>query len=315
MGINLTKNAELNKKISLRKEIVVNEFKRQRISIDTARVVFVLDHSGSMRTMYRDGTVQDVLERIFPVAMHFDDNAEMEFYWFDSLYKELDPVNYDTIDDYVQRVILSKNEHFGGTNYAPVMQELLNRFTIREPAKIPTFIIFITDGNNADKAATKQVLTEASKYNLFWKFIGIGDERFEFLQKLDELKGRFIDNANFVSINNISAIDDAELYSLLLTEYNDWLGLCKSNGIPVEEAKESPVQQVKSVVQSCIYGCDIKEEDTPDMLKLHIYYPDNRKFGIVKIEKKTGELQLRLLADGTPQNIVLASADDLKKYK
>ena len=91
--VNLTKNAELNKKISLRKEIVSAEVKKHNISVNIARVVFVLDHSGSMRGMYKDGTVQDVLERIFPVAMHFDDNAEMEFYWFDSLYKELEPVN------------------------------------------------------------------------------------------------------------------------------------------------------------------------------------------------------------------------------
>jgi hypothetical protein len=50
------------------------------------------------------------------------------------------------------------------------------------------------------------------------------------------------------------------------------------------------------------------------MMRLHIYYPDNRKFGIVKIEKKSGALQLRLLSGGAPQNIDLTSASDLKKY-
>ena len=229
---NTISNTKLAQKISLRKELVIDEVKKQNISVNTARVVFVLDHSGSMRTMYKDGTVQDLLERIFPIAMHFDDNAEMEFYWFDSVYKELDPVNCKNIEGYVQNVILSKNDHFGGTNYAPIMTEILNRYVRREPSNIPTFVIFITDGNNADKKATKDVLTEASKYNIFWKYVGIGDEKFEFLAKLDELKGRFIDNANFINVSDLSAIDDKSLYKLLLEEYGDWLELCRNNGIP-----------------------------------------------------------------------------------
>ncbi len=229
----LTENVDLDKKISLRKELVLNEVKKQQISVNTARVVFALDHSGSMRTMYRNGTVQDVLERIFPVAMCFDDNAEMEFYWFDNLYKELEPVNHSNISGYVERVILSKNEHFGGTCYAPVMNEIFNRFAKRDPMNIPTFVIFITDGSNSDKKASKDVLTEASRYNIFWKFVGIGSEKFEFLEKLDDLKGRFVDNANYISINNIQAIDDNVLYEKLLTEYNDWIKLCRENGISV----------------------------------------------------------------------------------
>ena len=156
---NTIANKELAHKISLRKEMVNEEVKKRNISVNTARVVFVLDHSGSMRTMYKDGTVQELLERIFPIAMHFDDNAEMEFYWFDSVYKELDPVNCSNIDGYVEKVILSKKDHFGGTNYAPIMTEITNRYVKREPSRIPTFVIFITDGNNADKKASKDILT------------------------------------------------------------------------------------------------------------------------------------------------------------
>ncbi len=232
--INLTKNPELNKKICLRKDMVVNEVKEKKISITKARIVFALDHSGSMRNMYKNGTVQNVLERVFPMAMYFDDNAEMEFYWFDNIYKELQPVNYSTLDRYVQNYILSSNNHFGGTCYAPIMNEIFNRYAIRTPDKVSTFVIFITDGNNSDKKATKDVLTEASKYNIFWKFIGIGNEKFEFLERLDELKGRFIDNANFIAIKDIKALSDKQLYSDLLAEYNDWLNLCKNNNITVE---------------------------------------------------------------------------------
>lgn len=232
-SISLIKNPELGNKISLRKNIVADLVKKENITADTARVVFVLDHSGSMRKLYRDGTVQDVLERIFPIAIHFDDNAEMEFYWFDNIYKEFEPVTCSTIDGYVSKVILSQKDHFGGTCYAPIMNEIFQRYAVREPAKIPTFVIFITDGNNSDKTASKQVLTEASKHNIFWKFVGIGNEKYDFLARLDNLKGRFIDNANFINISDLSSIDDKELYSLLLTEYSDWLNLCRQNGISV----------------------------------------------------------------------------------
>lgn len=232
--VSLTKNENLNKKISLRKEIILDEVKKQNVSAQTARVVFVLDHSGSMTKMYKDGTVQDILERIFPMAMCFDDNAELEFYWFDKVFKELDPVSYSNLDGYVQEVILSKKEHFGTTYYAPVMDEIISRYAEKYPANIPTFVIFITDGANADIAASKKSLIRASKYNIFWKFVGIGKEKFDFLEKLDNLKGRFIDNANFISVNNLSEIDDQTLYRLLLTEYSDWIGLCRANGIPVE---------------------------------------------------------------------------------
>ena len=233
-AVSLTKNPELNRKISLRKEIVLNEVKKQNISAQAARVVFVLDHSGSMRTMYRNGTVQEVLERIFPIAMHFDDNAEMEFYWFDNKYKELDPVNYGNLDGYVQNVILSRDDHFGQTCYAPVMNEIIRRYAKQQPSGIPTFVIFITDGNNSDKADAKASLTEASRYNIFWKYVGIGREKFEFLAKLDDLQGRFIDNANFIKVDTLSSLTDEQLYSMLLTEYGDWQNLCRQNGIRVD---------------------------------------------------------------------------------
>lgn len=232
--VSLTKNPVLDKKISLRKEIILDEVKRSNISAKTARVVFVLDHSGSMTRMYRDGTVQDVLERIFPMAMCFDDNAELEFYWFDDSFKEFEPVTYDNLDGYVQKVILSQNDRFRGTYYAPVMNEILNRYGKTMKMDIPTFVIFITDGASSDKKAAKEALIEASHYNIFWKFVGIGSTSFEFLERLDDLKGRFIDNANFININNLSKISDNELYSYLLTEYNDWLSLCRSHGIRVD---------------------------------------------------------------------------------
>lgn len=225
--ISLTKNVELDHKIDLRKKTIKIQLEKYKINQKQSRVVFVLDHSRSMAPLYNDGTVQETLERIFPLALTFDDNGEMEFYLFDTLFKELDPITVDNLDGYTPNILMVKKGKYGATCYAPVISEITERYAKREQSRIPTFVIFITDGNNSDKKDTKEALTIASHYNIFWKFVGIGSEKFEFLERLDTLSGRFIDNANFVSVNQLPTIDDDALYSLLLEEFGDWLKLCK----------------------------------------------------------------------------------------
>ena len=76
----------------------------------------------------------------------------------------------------------------------------------------------------------------------------------------------------------------------------------------------TPAEAVIFLAQEGIPDCRIQEEDTPDMLKIHIYYSNNQKFGIVKVFKADGTMQLRKLAGGAPQNYFLSCANDLKKY-
>jgi len=74
-------------------------------------------------------------------------------------------------------------------------------------------------------------MIEASKYPIFWQFVGIGKSSFDFLEKLDNLKGRVVDNANFFAVNDINAITDQELYQRMLTEFPLWLKAAKEKGI------------------------------------------------------------------------------------
>ncbi len=80
-------------------------------------------------------------------------------------------------------------------------------------------VMFITDGDNADKAEAINITKDASKFPIFWQFIGIGRARFSFLEKLDDLTGRYVDNADFFEVNN--ALDIT--YKQLLNEFPDWL--------------------------------------------------------------------------------------------
>ncbi|WP_312573351.1 VWA domain-containing protein [Clostridium sp.] len=187
-----------------------------------------MDTSGSMNSLYSSGVMQEVVERIFPVALKFDDDKEMEMFIFAGgrYNQELKPLNENNFFGYVSKYIA--NNVGGGTDYAPVINKIISKYTRktlfkRKSSETPTFVIFLTDGDNRDKKETKEALIEASKYNIFFKFIGVGNDRFRFLEELDDLQDRERDNANFIKIPNISKISDEELYNKLLIEFREFL--------------------------------------------------------------------------------------------
>lgn len=189
-----------------------------------ARVGVVVDFSGSMRPLYRDGSVQRALNRLIPLALRFDDNGELDIWLFHNSYRRMESMALNNFDRYVDDVIIASGERFGGTKYAPVLEDTVNYYcygkSYDEP---PAFVIFITDGDNSDKAATNNIVRALSNENIFVQFVGIGDEEFEYLQKLDNLKGRDIDNTGFISVKSFESLSDDQLYEKLLEQYIQWL--------------------------------------------------------------------------------------------
>lgn len=53
--------------------------------------------------------------------------------------------------------------------------------------------------------------------------IGIGDDNFSYLKKLDKLDGREADNTGFTSVEDMDKMTDEELYTEILRQYKDWL--------------------------------------------------------------------------------------------
>ena len=203
------------RKISLEKHIP------DSLNDKRARVVFCIDQSGSMWGRYNNGEVQRTVERLFPVALKFDDDGKMECYSFNTKAKSHPDIDVNNIVGYVDNNI----ECDGGTNYSPVMK------AVTKIANVPTYVIFITDGDNQDKNASREFIREISDEPIFWKFIGIGNERFTFLEELDDMSGRVIDNADFVKIEDISKISDDELYKLLMQEFSEWWTEAEKKGI------------------------------------------------------------------------------------
>lgn len=244
--------------LNLRKQMVLDLAKQKGLENNQkAQVVLCIDRSGSMQPLYSNGTVQKIIDRIVPIAMAFDDNNAFEMYVFDD--KVIKHPNEVTLNNYVNIVTKEMSRYgWGGTNYAPPIKQILQdyaRVTLSnniqqesvgffkklfgapkqeeqklntvKPLQYPVYVIFITDGENFDKDDARKVITESSKYGIFYQFVGIGNEQFKFLSELDNLSGRFIDNANFFKVTNPNTITDEELYSLLLTEFPSWVNQAK----------------------------------------------------------------------------------------
>lgn len=206
-------------------KVLINMSKDSKIdmTMHTARVAVAMDYSGSMSDEFRDGKVQDVITRLLPIALRFDDNKELECWLFSNGEERLEAITEKNYENYVNKVILKARMSMGGTNYAPVLTTMVHHYKDIEPSTIPAFIMFITDGDNWDKEDTNVIIRELSNYNMFVQFVGIGNDNFKYLKSLDDMKGRENDNTGFISVKDIAELDDEQLYTELLRQYKDWL--------------------------------------------------------------------------------------------
>lgn len=172
--------------------VLINMSKDNKIDMTkhVARVALAMDYSGSMSNLFRNGSVQETVSRLLPIALRFDDNGELESWLFSNGSERLAAVTKDNYSTYVRKVMNKANMSMGGTNYAPVLKEMVSYYKDIEPSEVPAFIIFITDGENWDTNETNKIVKELSNYNMFVQFIGIGDESFNYLRSLDHMEGR-----------------------------------------------------------------------------------------------------------------------------
>lgn len=243
--ISLSKDkVNLEKHVVNLSKCVVDLSKKSGVNLGEtrAKVVVVLDYSASMSKLYSKGTVQSTLNRLVPLGLTFDDNGAIEVYLFQNDYRKMDDLNLSNYEHYVNDVIMKSDYRMGGTNYAPVLKAIIKggktykqtgflgfgKKTVLTTAAIvddgdPTFILFITDGENSDRQQTNEIIRKASEMNFFIQFIGIGSQRFNYLMKLDEMKGRKRDNTGFSKMQDLDQADDQELYAKVLEQFAGWL--------------------------------------------------------------------------------------------
>ncbi len=236
--INLSKDkVNLEKHVVNLSKCVVDLSKKSGVDLGNirAKVVVVLDYSYSMNSLYKNGTVRDTLKRLVPLGLTFDDNGSIDIFLFQSDFRQMTALTLSNYENYVTSVINRSGYTMGGTAYAPVLCAIIEGYSTGKgllgrsavPPIVddgaPTFILFITDGENSDKPASDSIIKRSSGKNVFIQFIGIGNESFSYLRKLDDMTGRVRDNTGFTKMADLSRADDKALYTNVLEQFSNWL--------------------------------------------------------------------------------------------
>lgn len=189
-----------------------------------ARVFVVMDRSFSMNDAFHNGTVQRILTRLLPLALRFDDDGNLDVYVFNTICDKMPSLNLKNYETYVQKIIIGKGYvPTGSTKYSPFVEQIMADYNDDNP--IPAFGIIITDGNpdTDDIEPSDMALRESSQYRIFLNFFGTGNCNFKYLEKLDDLDGRLVDNTAFVKVSDFDKLNDDELYDKILEQYPQWL--------------------------------------------------------------------------------------------
>ena len=214
--------------VSLVKPLVL-ELKKKNLETTVARVGLVLDISGSMVPRFKNGTVQSIVNKTLPLAVQFDDDGELDFWFYGTTAKKMNSVNLKNYTTAVPEDWKHLMLDLGGRNNEPiVMRMVVDEY---KDTKIPAYVLFITDGGVNQKREIQNIITEASHMPIFWQFVGVGGKNYGILEKLDTMTGRYVDNAGFFALDDFKKVSNEELYARLLEEFPSWLEEIKRKGM------------------------------------------------------------------------------------
>ena len=253
--------AEAPQLVSLAKKAAVSLAKKG-LADHRAKVALCLDISASMSSLYRSGKIQRFAEKVLALGTRFDDDGDIDVFLFGQNAHEAGTMDIGNHGGFVDR-LLKRHPLEGGTHYAKAM-ESIRRFYFPDGgggrrhqaarAALPVYVMFLTDGEAGDKPKAMDQIKWASYEPIFWQFMGIGKSNkgtapgpakkgfraklgalletdFQFLEQLDTMEGRYVDNANFFSVADPEAVPDEELYDLLMAEYPSWVRTAPGLGL------------------------------------------------------------------------------------
>ncbi len=231
----------LEKKVAKDAPQLLSLAKKAQISLEKkklgdvqAQVALVLDASGSMFHQYFDGTVQKVIERILPLAVHFDDDGALDCWGFGCLAYKLDSVTLKNVKNYTKHQRLDDDRglsRFDIGNDEPVVIKEIIKYYKKSKSSLPAYVVFISDGGVGSDDEIEELLRESASLPIFWQFVGIGGSDYGILENLDTMMGRVVDNCNFFALDDLHQISEQELYDRLLEEFPQWLTAAKAKRI------------------------------------------------------------------------------------
>ncbi|MER7971111.1 VWA domain-containing protein [Streptomyces sp. NPDC096080] len=196
-----------------------------------AAVQLVLDHSGSMRPYYRDGSVQRLAEQTLALAANLDDDGSVPVHYFGTTVDHTIDVTLSNYTGIIGQTHTASA--WGSTDYVAALRECASEHASSgAESDMPGLVVFQTDGepDNRDRAA--HTLRALSNRPVFFAFVGYGPERnMHFLQQLDTLDGRQVDNASFFHAPDPHNVSDSDLYDGITREFATWITDARAAGI------------------------------------------------------------------------------------
>ncbi|MFE6041053.1 VWA domain-containing protein [Streptomyces sp. NPDC056452] len=255
-SVRITKGEErlpvdMRKRLSLRKQQVAVSLSKHGLTKLTARVILVLDASGSMSSLYTRGTVAAVTERMAAVAAQLDDDGEMQAWTFATNPAQLPDLVIGELPEWLrlhvrvgqlslfgrkkpQKGLLPGQADMRAVGIQNEEQKVIaevRAFVRAHPVPDPTLVLFFSDGGVHRNDEIEKELREAVEEPVFWQFIGLGRSQYGVLERFDTLPGRRVDNVGFFAVDDIEKISDPELYDRLLSEFPSWLRAARQIGI------------------------------------------------------------------------------------
>jgi len=272
MGINLDK---FESDFASKDATLVSLVKKSGITLDKhnlrghiAKVAVCLDISGSMHSLYSQGKIAELVKKLIPIGLQFDDDGEIDIFTFGANGTQRNSMNLENYSTELDG--LAKYSLEGYTNYAKAITLVDNFYRSQDDVhQTPVYVMFITDGDASDKKEATQAMKKISDIPVFVQFIALGADympslsnkdavetakpkgffgkmfgssdstsstpkppsNFQFLCDIDDMSGRKVDNANFFAIKTPTSISEEVMYDLLMTEYPDFIKEAKSKGV------------------------------------------------------------------------------------
>ena len=232
--------------LAKRQETLQVSLSKKKINIGntTFRVACALDISGSMNSLYRNGTMSEFVGKLLPFGMVFDDNQEIDMFAFNHGTQEIPAATADVYDDYVGKCMRGVSIS-GGTAFAPIIEEITAEYfddivttqTTERPKSgflnklfgkkevetayihspntegVPAIVFFQTDGESSSTREDMKAMQKAAQYPIYWVMVGVGSTRFP---QLEYMKNTF-DNVSLITVDSLS-LSDEDLYDKLLSD-------------------------------------------------------------------------------------------------
>ena len=236
MDINLSKEQlQSVVKINLSKA----GFDTSRLS---AKVAFALDESYSMEHLYKDGSVQAILDKLLAVSMFFDDDGDIDMWAFGSKSRSLPQATQDDHGDY------QFNPRYSGTSYHAVtkqVKEFYYDYTEKVIKKVgmigkmfgkkdvvglgipegrsddsdenPVYLFFLTDGETMTAGEDIPALVDLMKSHkdLYIQFIGLGGDSFNTIKNIVAQNPK---QSSLIQVRNLDEEGDELLEKLINTD-------------------------------------------------------------------------------------------------